>query len=174
MCACACFSIEHLECVHVCKCVCVYVCRSVYCLRAGMDDAILLHLCTSGTWIRAQAHRRRLIGQWQHGPAHCTFLQTAGAVWHLAEWRTEKKTQCENKEYWEANNVIHTHICICSSICIPTQEPGRFLPAESCALVVHSLQVSSCTAEHHGLLGFPGLEMDKTCLLPEKTPSYIF
>lgn len=55
-----------------------------------------------------------------------------------------------------------------------TQEPGRFLPAESCVLVVHSLQVSSCTAEHHGPLGFPGLEMDKTCLVPEKTPSYIF
>lgn len=65
------------------------VCVSVYCLRAGMDDAILLHLWTSGAWIRTQAQRRRLIGQWQHGPAHCTFLQTAGAVWHLAELRKE-------------------------------------------------------------------------------------
>lgn len=40
---------------------------------------------------------------------------------------------------------------------IPTQEPGRFLPTESCALVVHSLQVSVCTAEYRGPLGFPGL-----------------
>lgn len=39
---------------------------------------------------------------------------------------------------------------------IPTQEPGRFLPTESCALVVHSLQASVCTVEHHGPLGFPG------------------
>lgn len=39
----------------------------------------------------------------------------------------------------------------------PTQGPGRFLPTESCALVVHSLQISVCTAEHHGPLGFPGL-----------------
>lgn len=79
-----------LSILSVCMCVCMCLCVSVYCLRAGMDDAILLHLWPSGTWIRAQAHRRRLIGQWQHGPAHCTFLQTAGAIWHLAELRTEK------------------------------------------------------------------------------------
>lgn len=58
---------------------------------------------------------------------------------------------------------------LCSNMSILTQEQGRFLPAESCALVVHSLQVSSCTAEHHGLLGFPGLEIDKTCLVAGKT-----
>lgn len=33
---------------------------------------------------------------------------------------------------------------------------------ESYALAVHSQQVSSCTAEHHGPPGFPGLEMDIT------------
>lgn len=57
-------------------------------------------------------------------------------------------------------SVQHT----CSYMSILTQEPGRFLPAESCALVVHSLQISSCTAEHRGLLGFPGVEIDKTYL----------
>lgn len=75
----------------------------------------------------------------------------------------------------QANNEVHAYSWNIHtfSTCILTQEPGRFLPAESCALVVHSLQVSSCTAEHHGLLGFPGLEMDKTCLVARKTPSYI-
>lgn len=75
----------------VCVCVCVSV--SVYCLGAGMDNAILLHLWTSGTWIRTQAQCRRLTAQWQHGPAHCTFLQTAGAVGHLTERRI--KINCE-------------------------------------------------------------------------------
>lgn len=88
--ACACFSIEHLECVHVWLCVCECVLR----LWAGMD-AILLHFWTSGAGIRAQAHSRRLIGQWQHGPAHCTFLETVGSVRHLAELKTEKRNQCE-------------------------------------------------------------------------------
>lgn len=48
-----------------------------------------------------------------------------------------------------------------------TQEPGRFLPAESCAQVVHSPQVSSCT-EHHELLGFPGFKSDKACIVAVK------
>lgn len=55
-----------------------------------------------------------------------------------------------------------------------TREPGRFLPAESCALAVRSLQVSSCTAEHHGLLGFPSLQTDETCLTARKTLNNIF
>lgn len=49
-----------------------------------------------------------------------------------------------------------------------TREPGRFLPAESCAQVVHSPQVSSCTAEHHELLGFPGFKSDKACIVAVK------
>lgn len=48
---------------------------------------------------------------------------------------------------------------------ILTQVPGTFHPAESYALAVHSQQISSCTAEHHGQLGFPGLETDNTWLL---------
>lgn len=46
-----------------------------------------------------------------------------------------------------------------------TRELRRFLPAESCAQVVHSQQVSSCTAEHHELLGFPGFKSDKACIV---------
>lgn len=74
-----------------------------------MDNTILLHLCTSGTWIRTQVQCRRLICQWQHGPAHCTFLQTAGPIRHITIKKTKemtwtclelvdtKKTQC----FWE-------------------------------------------------------------------------
>lgn len=51
-----------------------------------------------------------------------------------------------------------------------TREPERFLPAESCAQVVHSPQVSSCTAEHHELLGFPGFKSDKACIVAVKIP----
>lgn len=39
-----------------------------------------------------------------------------------------------------------------------TQGPGTFLPAASCAQAAHSQQVSSCTAERHELLGFPGFK----------------
>lgn len=89
VCACVCVCV--CLCLCVCVCLCMLVC--VYCLRAGTDDAILLHLWSTGTWIRAQAQCRCLIGQWQHGPAHCTFLHTVGAVWHLAESRTERKAR---------------------------------------------------------------------------------
>lgn len=80
-----------------------------------------------------------------------------------------EKDTSENKELWEEVKLRMKYTHLCSNMSILTQEQGRFLPAESCALVVHSLQVSSCTAEHHGLLGFPGLEIDKTCLVAGKT-----
>lgn len=55
------------------------------------------------------------------------------------------------KKYRIYTNLVQTYIL--------TQEPERFLLAESCAQVDHSLQVSSYTVEFRGLPDFPSLEI---------------
>lgn len=155
VCACACFSIEHLECVHdfkyECICECMPVCMPVC-------------VCVLPKSRNGQPHSSESLNRW-HRDQRSGSVQTS--YWLVTAWtrplhfpaccwsRWTPRCGLGQQKMSDVWKMTHTQKKN-PEVIIPTQEPGRFLPTESCALVVHSLQASVCTAEHHGPLGFPG------------------
>lgn len=130
-------------CVHVC--VCVYVC------------VVVLPKSRNG-----RPHSSASLNRW-HWDQSLGSMQTS--YWLVTAWTRplhfpaccwSRLTPRCNLEQKQSVTTTRQRTKLNPEVNKPTREPGRFPPTESCALVVHSLQVSICTAEHHGLLGFPG------------------